>query len=1205
MSKKKQYLTGIILSALVAVPGCIVHEPLPFLGECADTAGLDVYEYGQVGIGTCLGGPSDIKVLPDPDDPDEYYLLIVNSNFEANFADGSLLAIPASGIDLTRETNYLHEVSAAALSIPSYPAGVDVSSDGRTALVSDRQANKILGELTDRVYPVDLTGLDPVDGSLAYADRGQLVDDEGRSYVAVPTDPYSVVTHPETGLVYVLALTTHQVTVLDEGSTPIATVDVVGSGDASEARFEDLDASGSLADFRLEAFAATTAQNETWEIRYREGQTLLFAADDLGYGPELFRHRSSDSRTWVASTFADLETPGQGAWSDAGYGRASVAQLETDEGAYLQMWVEGLDTDGVRSIGFTQTLASWSVDWSLSELVEPVLSPRGDGYEADGVGDPWMVVDEDAHLLFYTAEGGGTRSVGLATGTATTFSRRDEPVLEGAGGGAWDGAEVYAPAAYRWALTGDDLLYYTGSDGATTGIGLAVGRDGQGFERVELLAGDPGLVLGAGEPGSWDSAGVAHPAVLQDAGLFHLYYAGTDGSTWGLGHATSFDGVVWTRDPLNPLSIALGGDEPPVVGVVKSVQGDYFRVEGSVSGAMSEVPDAGSTVARPGETFLNTACPLAFTIVDRHLLGSGEDGDPWEDGSGAPAAIIEDDGSVTLYYETVEDSQVLLGEARSEDGLAFERTGAVSFSAAGGAVGDLDGAGEPAVLDHDGERLLAFTGWRGEQSAIYLARGDAAPGADFAPELDGAAALAPLDGSWDGLAVSSPALAEVDGEVWLFYQGGVGDDARIGAAVLQPDGHFERVDGVDPERPGLVLDRAGVGAFDDASVGTPHVRVEGAELVMTYVGNDGATERLGEVRSGDGITWQREEDGAAEAILDSDSLGFDQDGIREPCVIEFGDRLALWYEGLRGAVPRVGIALSREGSAWTKAYRPLQFDDGFVIDTEEGDSDPASSIDLGDDTSLFVDGELVHGSGVSDMALSPDGRYLFVTNKMYDNVFVLDVWDDSDGDYVDANYHRIEAVIQVPHHHAVTGTRGMAFSADGDTMYLLLAPHVRIEDPSRAYGPEAVLVVDLSRLEEIPEPEIFDDWVVGYAATARGIEEDEGNPSVISGGPTNIALSPDEALAYVAHYNDNTVHVYRLDLGRDPVLVDVIEGLGDEPFDLALSPDGTLLYVVNYVGELEGPTQNAVHSTMTVIDVDPLSPTYHRVLTTLRNRDAW
>jgi len=637
------------------------------------------------------------------------------------------------------------------------------------------------------------------------------------------------------------------------------------------------------------------------------------------------------------------------------------------------------------------------------------------------------------------------------------------------------------------------------------------------------------------------------------------------------------------------------------------VEGDYFRVEGSVSGVMTEAPDMGTTVARPGESFLNTACPLAFIIVDRHLLGTGLDGVAWEDGSGAPAGIVEADGAVTLYYETVEDSRLLLGEAHSDDGLTFVRAGAVSFSGAdSGALASLDGAGEPATIDHDGERLLAFTGWRGDQTAIYLARGTPGTGATFTPDHGGNPVLAPVDGAWDGPAVSSPSLVSFDGEVWLYYQGDLGDDARIGAAILGDNGTFQRVDGFDPDRNGLVLDRAGIGAFDDAWVGTPHVRVEGDELVMTYVGNDGATERLGEARSTDGIHWDRTDDGeVAEAILDSDSLGFDQDGIREPCVVDLGGRLALWYEGLRSSTPRVGVALSRDGETWIKAYRPLQHGDGYVVVTERGDADPASSIDLGDNTSLFVDGELVHGSGVSDMALSPDGRYLFVTNKMYDNVYVIDVWDDSDGEYVDANYHQIEAIIRVPHHHAVTGTRGLAFTADSDTMYLLLAPHVRLEDPARAYGPEAVLVIDLSGLEEIPEPEVYDDWVVGYAATARGAEEDQGNPSVISGGPTNIALSPDETLAYVAHYNDNSVHVYRLDLGRDPVLVDVIEGLGDEPFDLVLSPDGTLLFIVNYVGELEGPTQNVVHSTLTIIDVDPASPTYHRVLTTLRNRDAW
>ncbi len=1203
MLKKIQDFSPIFLLGLGAtLAGCVVSAPLPYLGECADTEGLDIYEYGQVGIGSCLAGPTDLQVLEDGDG--EFHLLVVNSNFEVNFRDGSLLAIPFSGIDLDRETNYMHEVGATALSLPTFPAGVGVSQDGRFALVSDRTADKLLGETVDRVYAVDLANLDA--GELALADRGTEVDEDGHSYVPVPTDPFTVVTHPQTGLVYVLGLHTHQVSVLDESVSPIQVLDVLDNGDVSEPVFEDLDGSGSHADWYLNAFAASLAQDETWEIRFREGVYSLFLPD--AEEQTLRRLDSTDARSWSEAVLAELGEDEQFDWSEGGFGRAAVVVAYAGDSGYRRMWVEGRDEDGVSAIGAAETVTGWATDWDVADLVTPVLEARGSDYESVGVGEPSVIVDGDLHVLFYTAEGTDGRSIGVVEGDGRSFDRNDDPALA-RGDGGWDGDEVYGPAALRWALTGEDLLYYTGSDGNASAIGLAVGEDGGGFERLDVPGGDDGLVFGAGEAGAWDADSVAYPAVIHDAGIFHMFYMGSDGATWQLGHATSFDGIEWERDPLNPLASPFDG-ELAALGAVKTAEGEYFRVEGSISGAMSEAGGSGDTVAIPGETFASGACPMMFTIVDRHILGRGEDGEDWEDGSGGPAVVPETDGSFTLIYVTVEDSRHLLGQATGADGFSFERQGPVAFTDSV-ASGDLEGVGGPALLDHDGERLLAFHGWRGTDMAIYAATGEPEAGTSFTPLAGGAPVLEASADGWDGSTVTSPSLVAFGGELWMFYEGTDGANTAIGAARFDAASEtFERV-GSD----GLVFTEGGPGDWDDGWVGDPHVRMlEGGDedglLELTYVGYDGLTERIGRATSPDGQQWTRHTDanGVPAAILGPDFIGFDSDGCFEPFVLDIGGRPTMWYEGLLGTepgVPRLGMAVERGDQVWVKAYERLQRDDGYVVSTTHGDGELTSSIDLGDGTNLVIDGALINGSGVSDMALTPDGRFLLVSNKLHDNIYVIDVLDDTDGAQVDGNYHQIEAIIQIPNHYDVTGTRGMVFAADSQTLYLLLAPLVQRENPNRLYGPEAVLVLDISSIEDDSEPQVYDDLVVGVAATARGVEEDVGNPTIISGGPTNLVLSPDESLAYVAHYNDNSVHVYRLDAGRDPVLIQVVEGMGDEPFDVALSPDGRHLFVANYVGELEGPKQSVVHSTVTVVDVDPASPTYHQIVTTLRNRDAW
>ncbi len=60
-----------------------------------------------------------------------------------------------------------------------------------------------------------------------------------------------------------------------------------------------------------------------------------------------------------------------------------------------------------------------------------------------------------------------------------------------------------------------------------------------------------------GEPRDFDGLRVETPEVVQAEGRFHLYYSGCSArceeGVYAIGHAISFDGVTWTRDPANPV----------------------------------------------------------------------------------------------------------------------------------------------------------------------------------------------------------------------------------------------------------------------------------------------------------------------------------------------------------------------------------------------------------------------------------------------------------------------------------------------------------------------------------------------------------------------------------------------------------------------------------------------------------------------------
>jgi len=81
-----------------------------------------------------------------------------------------------------------------------------------------------------------------------------------------------------------------------------------------------------------------------------------------------------------------------------------------------------------------------------------------------------------------------------------------------------------------------------------------------GAERWAAYTNNP--VLRPGAKGAWDAGALGSMTVLKAGDVFHMYYEawsdrGANGDsvdylTLQIGHATSPDGVNWTKDPLKP-----------------------------------------------------------------------------------------------------------------------------------------------------------------------------------------------------------------------------------------------------------------------------------------------------------------------------------------------------------------------------------------------------------------------------------------------------------------------------------------------------------------------------------------------------------------------------------------------------------------------------------------------------------------------------
>ena len=103
-----------VLTTIIFASGCVRVSELPDVGTCADYPS-ETYEYGQIGIGTCLAGPNSLRFAGDSTNPT---LLVTSEPFKV-FDGGSLLAFPGTVDfgDQANEIDTLDRGHAAGISL--------------------------------------------------------------------------------------------------------------------------------------------------------------------------------------------------------------------------------------------------------------------------------------------------------------------------------------------------------------------------------------------------------------------------------------------------------------------------------------------------------------------------------------------------------------------------------------------------------------------------------------------------------------------------------------------------------------------------------------------------------------------------------------------------------------------------------------------------------------------------------------------------------------------------------------------------------------------------------------------------------------------------------------------------------------------------------------------------------------------------------
>jgi signal transduction histidine kinase/DNA-binding response OmpR family regulator/predicted GH43/DUF377 family glycosyl hydrolase len=223
----------------------------------------------------------------------------------------------------------------------------------------------------------------------------------------------------------------------------------------------------------------------------------------------------------------------------------------------LRMWYTGNSPTSVDRIG-----CAWSTDGGVTwtkHRSNPVLTPtlpweNGFAYE------PFVMYADTMFKMWYTGDD-GSGQIGYATsadGLAWVKSVARAVLLRGSSG--WDEKWIASPSVVGPDGTGRFRMWYEGWDHneVHAQIGYATAINESTWTKHAGVS----PVLQPGPSGSWDGGYVRFPTVLHDSETYHMWYSGGTEIFRHLrvGHATSLDGIAWTKDPANPvLGPTVGG----------------------------------------------------------------------------------------------------------------------------------------------------------------------------------------------------------------------------------------------------------------------------------------------------------------------------------------------------------------------------------------------------------------------------------------------------------------------------------------------------------------------------------------------------------------------------------------------------------------------------------------------------------------------
>ncbi|MEE2752273.1 MAG: beta-propeller fold lactonase family protein [Myxococcota bacterium] len=1125
----------MILFGLILL-GCEAGISTPSLGPCAELPS-GRFDYGQVGIGTCLAGPVQMEWYSNPQAVGESWLVVANANPFLDYDGGSLLTLLPPPLEGGEEV-LVSDLEAGAVDLPNFSGGLALVENRGLAVVPVKFSEGArTRETNDRVYLVNIS--DP------RQPRFSLYGPDGAGSLVAESDPGPVVYDPESGRVYVVNTTSGSISVMDTTADVIDWIDAVPRARLDGVRLLDRDQSGSRVEVGLlDVIKAGNLTADTWALTFIDGTYRIRMATDTG----VVRLESHGAENWVASALGPELTGEDGGWGE---------QLQDPQGWTSRTGAHRLaasDPEGAALVSATAagSLSAWSPDDA------DLLSARVGEWD-ESVGGPMIVVDEGIEYLFYDGlDDQGVGRIGLAVSTGGAAFERP-----GGGSALWepdvdqrlhDTQQAKDPYVVRDAQSGTWRMYYSAFDGERWSVGHA--------ESADLLSWqvDPEAVF---VPEDGEDCG--SPLVSAENGRFRMWTVRGESGAWALGLATSQDGVSWADQGVVAHLDEVLDEALPGLGMQDFPAGNW-AVSGEEVGTTGEV-FSGS------EGFVSESLGFAVTLVEGAILGPDTEVEASLNGVSA-SSWIEPEGLV--YVDLVDaNGRRSISVARWQDDRLSLEPG-VLFEGEEGRF-DEDGVFSPVVIADGSGYTMFYAGTR--DGVTSVGRATSVDGyvwdSNHEPFFEGAE-------DWQSVAVTPGSVDLLEDGFELYFTGSNGEEQLIGKAVFDAAGSLVGDTHLAP-----VFDVGSPGTFDDSSVADPMVRVVDEESHLFYSGFDGSTWRVGHaVISESTGEWERGQDplsGEARAVLEGVSGAFDAAGARRPVLEQDGSgTLRMLYTGETGGVERVGVSGSRSPHRFYRFPRNATVGDEILFKSHPGDKGGRTSIALSRAiASTQADGSAsglfnTSGEGVSDLLLDPAPGFLYASSVTSSYLYVIDVQDDDRPGPADVLHGR-EAVLTTATRPGGIGVRGMALSSDSTTLFA-------IND-----SPESVMIVDVEPVLDDAVGQVFRDSVVASLPVPRA-DLDEGVETLASIGGGKVVRSGD--YLYVSNFNANSVGVYDLRLGTHGRLVEEVSLIGENPYAMSLRPDGKVLAIANYVGEAEGL---ATSSTIAFLDVDPTSDSFLEV----------